>query len=1466
MKIAFNPLGSGALTKAPDNKDITFDLVGRVIYARGVPFDGKNTQYKTFKKHTSSDNTGGSEGLVPIPSYSTTNTRLLREDGQWVNIAGAAPPDTELSTESTNTVQNKVITNKINEILASMQLKAADVYKNIKVGTTTLVASGVNDTLEFKLGNGITITPNATNKTLEFSINATGNQGISTSYSNKQLIVKIQDEYYNKWNAVYDWYISVTEEDTDDLINKWQEIVDFLNSVAEGTDILDEFVTRKTAQTITGVKTFNTQQKFTVADGTSPFTVTSKTLVTNLNADLLDGYHRSDIIKYYGATETSGFDLNNLRSGTAIVVGYWAYAGSANVSNQPWGSSAATTWTLPGSYPMQIARFYNSNDIKVRGYYSSSGWTSWVTLLHSGNYKTQIGDGVYWKVNGQTTVGTGDIYLEMWRGANASWKMLNTSGTLKFQCNYTSAVGSYYDALTVTYNTGNVWTKGSITSATGIHNSSTTLYLDSASTTTSIIFRHGTTERMRIAQPNGYVGIGTTAPIHKLQVTGAGVFSNTGSTTYASDGITIGAGDAVARYITCYGKTGLSYINIGYNAAANNSGELHFSYSSSGSTSNYVGLQLYGAANCVRIYPGYTQSIKYIQAPNYVSSVATGTQPYACTSTTLNTNLNADLLDGYHASSFELIKVGTAKPTGTAVGWYRCAQISSSNAGYSQNIIISLQRSYNSPQNEHYIFAISVGYNGQVSINQISGCIGGQRINKVRVVYNNSGKCYFDYYMQTSNYNNSYKVQILAGDCISYQNPVLVSSAGGTAVEFTTVNGIKSNYGFTGNLIGNASSASKLGSSTVGGTYQPIYLSSGTATAGTSYAKAIKAITRSGTTFTYTCIDGTTGTFTQQDNNTDTKVTNTLSTTTKFYVTGTSSATTNTGTQYFDTGVYVGTTAGQLYATYHASPTTLYLDSASSTSILFRIGGTEVARFAQPTGHLTLAAQRQILRAGNSASWYQGRSHALLYQNSYTGYNPCVAMKTTNGVWALGVYSSDTVYMTYVTDTNYNAGTNTATYQITFPKASGTLALTSQIPAVPVVTNYYWANVKVSATSSTSTYPTFANMKSTGRIYAGEWIEFSGNTGLYWPNSYGAHFYPNNTSTYGQFKLLGTKGDYSGILFGSSTSFLTVMSTATHHGLYHEGGGIWEFYYNSSSKGVGIRTSTITKNISMSGQAYISSNTWIGTTSGGEMLNVGGWVATIGNTGWYNATHTGGIYMSDSTWVRVYNGKSFYVPGNAQIDGTLYLYKTTDAAANADNRPALIVGGGPTSTHIEMDCNEIIAKSNGTAITTLYLNSGGAASTVRITKSTVGGTDKPVYLYQGAITQCNIGGWESGTAVYCYGVGGAFYLYCRRFRLGSYYLINIYGDCPGFCYSDMDAGAAFYTSSSKSTKSQLPSGYRPTSGVCYAPWADASGNENNRGFSLNIDSSGYIYYQGHSDMPTAMGGTTVHINHVFIGG
>ena len=61
--------------------------------------------------------------------------------------------------------------------------------------------------------------------------------------------------------------------------------------------------------------------------------------------------------------------------------------------------------------------------------------------------------------------------------------------------------------------------------------------------------------------------------------------------------------------------------------------------------------------------------------------------------------------------------------------------------------------------------------------------------------------------------------------------------------------------------------------------------------------------------------DADTDTITISSTNTDTKVTNTLNTTAKAYVTGTTSNSTNTGTQVFDTGVYLDTTAGMLTAT-----------------------------------------------------------------------------------------------------------------------------------------------------------------------------------------------------------------------------------------------------------------------------------------------------------------------------------------------------------------------------------------------------------------------------------------------------------------------------------------------------------------------------------------------------------------------
>lgn len=63
---------------------------------------------------------------------------------------------------------------------------------------------------------------------------------------------------------------------------------------------------------------------------------------------------------------------------------------------------------------------------------------------------------------------------------------------------------------------------------------------------------------------------------------------------------------------------------------------------------------------------------------------------------------------------------------------------------------------------------------------------------------------------------------------------------------------------------------------------------------------------------------------------------------------------------------------------------------------------------------------------------------------------------------------------------------------------------------------------------------------------------------------------------------------------------------------------------------------TATANLNMSNRAIVSSAGTIRDANGG-------WARTYNDTGWYNATHGGGWYMTDSNYLRNYNAKGVYV-------------------------------------------------------------------------------------------------------------------------------------------------------------------------------------------------------------------------------
>ena len=165
---------------------------------------------------------------------------------------------------------------------------------------------------------------------------------------------------------------------------------------------------------------------------------------------------------------------------------------------------------------------------------------------------------------------------------------------------------------------------------------------------------------------------------------------------------------------------------------------------------------------------------------------------------------------------------------------------------------------------------------------------------------------------------------------------------------------------FVGDLTGNATSATtaaKVGSATVGSSVNPIYLSGGEATAsGSTVGSGVMPVYLSsgvitasdstvGDSATPIYLDGGKLTACSNISTSDTKVTNTLATTTKAYVTATTSSSTSTGTQIFDTGVYLGTAAGELNATTFVGDLT---GNATSATTATKVGSSTVGSGKQP--------------------------------------------------------------------------------------------------------------------------------------------------------------------------------------------------------------------------------------------------------------------------------------------------------------------------------------------------------------------------------------------------------------------------------------------------------------------------------------------------------------------------------------
>lgn len=310
----------------------------------------------------------------------------------------------------------------------------------------------------------------------------------------------------------------------------------------------------------------------TVASGTAPFIVVSNTVVGNLNADMVDGFHAERFLLSVGRSDGT-FDLNTYSERTIKEI----RTPEQTTNNAPFAGYGllANLWDSNKFAALQIGG--TSTDLFFRGKHDDTNkiTSAWHRLLHTENYAS-IADGRYVKKSGDTM--TGDLTMNNTKGFNIGW-------------------------LTRVVKNSGVWIHGGADAA-----SSADANLRFGSWYG--IGWYPTFSGGSVAQGNNAMWLNVRNG--NLDTHGA----ITAHTNY------LAANWDSARRLVLGGGSSYAYID-------------------SRNSSNNVLCNIVLEDN--KVFIG-----NYAESSRFVSTVGTGTAPYRCSSTTLNTNLNADLLDNWH--------------------------------------------------------------------------------------------------------------------------------------------------------------------------------------------------------------------------------------------------------------------------------------------------------------------------------------------------------------------------------------------------------------------------------------------------------------------------------------------------------------------------------------------------------------------------------------------------------------------------------------------------------------------------------------------------------------------------------------------------------------------------------------------------------------------------------------------------
>ena len=607
-----------------------------------------------------------------------------------------------------------------------------------------------------------------------------------------------------------------------------------------------------------------------------------------------------------------------------------------------------------------------------------------------------------------------------------------------------------------------------------------------------------------------------------------------------------------------------------------------------------------------------------ITGTQLISTIATGTSPLKVTSTTVVTNLNSDLLDGLHETSF-----------------FR--------ARGDQSIARSVPTTTELANNNNLCGSWNVKYTGASGhLVQFNTGSGSTRYMQFYSMY--SGSLYWRNSTDSTLNTKSWKTIV---DSANYTGIVLKI---GTATKGSATLPIYLNAGTPTacsttlgvSITGNAATATKLQTArTINGTSF-----NGTTNIVTAYWGTARTISLSGAVTGSASVNGSqdvTITTTYQFGSTDER-----------YVGGSKIANHGSSGKAYTADTYSSTCVNKAFVAFAERGSWDYANNgyvSTDTGVNIPLAGTAIFQWgASDTNKTQLyitphnnagvsnpAANEMLFYTSNGSGYISAWTRVLTHRN-YTNYTVTKTGGGASGTWKISITGTAAKVANALT---FAAGAFAAkTY-------NGSAAVTVNIPThTSHLTNNsgfwtgtrYWANIAVSTASSTSTQPTF------NTCYTSNWFRSTGNTGWYSQTYDGGWYMTDSTwiRTYGNKSVYQNTGQIRTDGYLVTNGGITVGATSPNNGTYksHVTGNSWSSGYIRA--GAGFYHNSVNSNsyVLLAGGSYKSLADFAKGNAGAS--NRGVYVT--------NGTVTAMTYYLNATVNSGASGKLAYYSGTNSID------------------------------------------------------------------------------------------------------------------------------------------------------------------------------------------------------------------------